>query len=215
MNSSNLRRLMPAAALAALAATASCAGSDSGGTAELSADPTQSETASASATPEPQSEPVSFADGKPFGPGCDRYAREVGFPLWKSKTMPTWLFVLSAESLRDSFGKMEQLGLGGKKKELTYFIPTNRAINALPLDTRGNMVLDDSVARRFFGHHMVGERLRPSDLDGEHRTLSDDILPIEASGKDVSVGAQGASVLCGNIQTETATVYIVDQALMS
>ncbi len=107
---------------------------------------------------------MSFADDKPFGPGCDRYSDAVDLPLRDVKTMPTWLFVGSSASLRDSFGTMEQVGLG-KEKDVTFFIPTNKAVNALPLDTRGDIVLDEAVARRFFGHHMVRGRLRPSDLD--------------------------------------------------
>ena len=34
------------------------------------------------------------------------------------------------------------------------------------------------------------------------------------SGEDFTVGSDGATVLCGNIPTDNATVYVIDSVLM-
>ncbi len=38
------------------------------------------------------------------------------------------------------------------------------------------------------------------------------MLTVEGSGEDFTIG--DASVVCGNVQTANATVYVVDQVLM-
>jgi uncharacterized surface protein with fasciclin (FAS1) repeats len=51
-------------------------------------------------------------------------------------------------------------------------------------------------------------------------TLAGDEVTVEGSGEDFTVAAGGtvlgemeASVICGNVQTANATVYIIDQVL--
>ncbi|MDT0184639.1 fasciclin domain-containing protein, partial [Microbacterium sp. ARD31] len=39
-----------------------------------------------------------------------------------------------------------------------------------------------------------------------------DMITVEGSGEDFTV--DGATVVCGNVQTANATVYLVDQVLM-
>ena len=175
--------------------------------------PTASDATASTPSPSETADPPP-PDGKPFGPGCDRYLPRSGPDLDMVAGIPTPEWVLVQDSLRDSFGKMLQVGLA-EKRDVTYFVPTNKAVNALPLDVRGELVTDDRRARRFFGHHIVTERLAPSALSGDHRTVARDTLTITVSGEDVGVGLQGADVVCGNIETRDATVYIVDQALQS
>jgi uncharacterized surface protein with fasciclin (FAS1) repeats len=69
-------------------------------------------------------------------------------------------------------------------------------------------------------HHVIPGRLTPEQLAGEHTTLAGDTVTIEGSGEDFSVaadqtvvGSTEASVICGNVQTANATVYIIDQVL--
>ena len=52
----------------------------------------------------------------------------------------------------------------------------------------------------------------PSMVAGEHETLAGDMLTVEGEGEDFTIG--DATVVCGNVQTANATVYVVDQVLM-
>jgi uncharacterized surface protein with fasciclin (FAS1) repeats len=69
-------------------------------------------------------------------------------------------------------------------------------------------------------HHVIDGRLAPEDLAGTHTTLNGDEVTIEGSGEDFTVAAEGtvlgqmdAGVVCGDVQTANATVYIIDQVL--
>jgi uncharacterized surface protein with fasciclin (FAS1) repeats len=62
---------------------------------------------------------------------------------------------------------------------------------------------------------VVAEQLDPEDVVGEHQTLNGDTVTVAgdaATGLTVDGGA--ASVICGNIPTANATVYVVDSVLM-
>ena len=61
-------------------------------------------------------------------------------------------------------------------------------------------------------HHVVEGRLTPEDLAGTHETLAGDKITVEGSGEDFTVGE--ASVVCGDVQTANATVYIIDGVLL-
>ena len=61
---------------------------------------------------------------------------------------------------------------------------------------------------------MVPGQLTPDQLAGTHKTLEGEELTVEGSGEDFTVGDGGATVLCGNIPTANATVYVIDSVLM-
>ena len=50
-------------------------------------------------------------------------------------------------------------------------------------------------------------------LAGTHKTLQGDTIEITGTGEDFEVNGQ-SSVVCGNVQTANATVYIIDDVLM-
>ena len=65
---------------------------------------------------------------------------------------------------------------------------------------------------------MIGEQLGPDEIAGTQDTLNNDTLEITGDAEEgvtVANGASGdATVLCGNIPTANATVYVIDQVLM-
>ena len=61
---------------------------------------------------------------------------------------------------------------------------------------------------------MVGQRLSPDKLAGEYETLNPkQRCTVEGSGEDFTVNGS-AKVVCGNVQTANATVYIIDTVLL-
>src|SRR5215217_6855844 len=71
---------------------------------------------------------------------------------------------------------------------ITVFAPTNDAFSALPKPT-----LDQ--------------------LAGSHKTLQGGTIQVSGSGQDFKVNGT-SSVVCGNIKTANATVYLIDQVLL-
>ena len=61
-------------------------------------------------------------------------------------------------------------------------------------------------------NHVVPEKLTPEMLAGDHKTLGGGTITVAGSGEDFTVGK--AKVICGNVQTANATVYIIDGVLL-
>jgi uncharacterized surface protein with fasciclin (FAS1) repeats len=100
------------------------------------------------------------------------------------------------------------------QKAITVFAPTNDAFGKIPTKTLKGVLADKAELTKILTYHVVAGKLTPDQLDGTHQTLEGDTLTINGSGDSYSVGAQKASIVCGNVPTANATVYIVDSVLM-
>jgi uncharacterized surface protein with fasciclin (FAS1) repeats len=60
---------------------------------------------------------------------------------------------------------------------------------------------------------VVPGQLTPDQLAGSHKTLQGGTLEVSGSGEDFTINGT-SSVVCGNIQTANATVYLIDQVLL-
>jgi uncharacterized surface protein with fasciclin (FAS1) repeats len=96
---------------------------------------------------------------------------------------------------------------------ITVFAPTNDAFAKIPAATLKKVLADKKMLSSILTFHVVGEKLAPADLAGTHKTLQGGSLTVSGSGSDFKVDGK-ASVICGNVQTANATVYIIDTVLM-
>jgi len=78
------------------------------------------------------------------------------------------------------------------------------------------VLADKATLTKILTHHVVAGKLSPDQLAGTHKTLAGDTIKVEGSGDAFTVGTTGgpAKVLCGNIPTANATVYVIDTVLM-
>ena len=95
---------------------------------------------------------------------------------------------------------------------LTVFAPTDDAFAQIPKKDLNALLKDKEALTTVLTHHVIGERLSPEDVAGELETLAGDTIMVEGSGEDFT--AEGAAVVCGNVQTANATVYVIDQVMM-
>lgn len=95
---------------------------------------------------------------------------------------------------------------------LTVFAPTNDAFAKLPKGTLDKVMGNKKMLTTILTHHVVSGQLDPSAIDGRHATLAKDEVTV--SGDTTGMSVEGAKVLCGNIPTANATVYVVDTVLM-
>jgi uncharacterized surface protein with fasciclin (FAS1) repeats len=102
-------------------------------------------------------------------------------------------------------------------QDVTVIAPANPAFEAVPPDALQAVLADNAQLTAILSHHVIEGRLAPDELAGTHTTLNGDEVTIEGSGEDFTVAqtvtGTPASVICGNVQTANATVYIVDQVL--
>ncbi len=100
-------------------------------------------------------------------------------------------------------------------ENITVFAPANSAFAAMDQATLEAALADPSgLLTDVLTAHVVGERIAPEDLAGEFETLNGtEMITVEGSGEDFTVNG-GAKVVCGNVQTANATVYIIDGVLL-
>jgi uncharacterized surface protein with fasciclin (FAS1) repeats len=97
--------------------------------------------------------------------------------------------------------------------QITVFAPANSAFEKIPQSTLNGVLNDDAALKKVLTYHVVPGRLSPEQLAGTHKTLEGQDLTVSGSGTDFTVNGS-SSIVCGNVQTENATVYIVDSVLM-
>ncbi len=94
------------------------------------------------------------------------------------------------------------------------FAPTNDAFGKIPTKDLNAVLADKKPLTTILTHHVVAGQLSPDQLAGTHKTLAGDTVKVEGSGEEFTVGKENAAVLCGNIPTANATVYVIDTVLM-
>jgi uncharacterized surface protein with fasciclin (FAS1) repeats len=98
---------------------------------------------------------------------------------------------------------------------LTVFAPTNDGFGKIPEQDLNAVLADQTTLTAILSHHVVGEQLDPDKLAGEHETLNGDTITIEGDADSgFTVDGAAAHVICGNIPTKNATVYVIDSVLM-
>ena len=100
------------------------------------------------------------------------------------------------------------------QKAITVFAPTNDAFGKIPTKTLQGVLADKQTLTKILTYHVVPGELAPDQLDGTHKTLEGETLTINGSSNDFTVGMQKASIVCGNVPTANATVYIINSVLM-
>jgi uncharacterized surface protein with fasciclin (FAS1) repeats len=99
-------------------------------------------------------------------------------------------------------------------QDITVFAPTNDAFAAMDKATLDSAMADPSgLLSKVLTYHVVQGRLTPEMLAGTHKTLNGADLTVEGSGESFTVNGK-AMVVCGNVQTANATVYIIDGVLL-
>ena len=97
---------------------------------------------------------------------------------------------------------------------ITVFAPTNDAFAKIPADTLNKVLADKPTLTKILTNHVVAGKIAPDQLAGDHKTLAGTTLTVKGSGEMFTVGKENANIVCGNVTTANATVYIVDSVLM-
>ena len=99
-------------------------------------------------------------------------------------------------------------------EDITGFAPTNDAFAAMDPATLEAALADPTgLLTTVLTYHVVPGRLTPETLAGTHTTLQGGSLEVAGSGEAFTVNG-APSVVCGNVQTANATVYIIDGVLL-
>jgi uncharacterized surface protein with fasciclin (FAS1) repeats len=204
-------------AVSTLAITLSACGSD-----EASGTSASSDTSSAESSPAPETGSAVPVSDEPFGAGCSAVPAEgegsftgmtddpVATAASNNPALSTLVAAVTAANLGDTLNTTQ---------DITVLAPANPAFEAVPADALNALLADTPQLTTVLTHHVIPGRLTPEELAGTHTTVNNDEVTIEGSGEDFTIAMDGtilgmeASVICGNVQTANATVYIIDQVL--
>ena len=216
------RRVASIAAAAAvsglvLAGCSSDEGSDTENTAEGTA-PSVMTTTSASETSTMESEPAGmlvgagcadYAEANPEGPGSvEAMAMEPVATAASNNPLLTTLTSAVSGGVNPEVDLVDTLNSG----EYTVFAPIDDAFAQIDEATMQSLQTDADLLTGILTYHVVEGQAAPDQVVGEHTTLNGAQLEVTGSGDELMVN--GAGVVCGGVQTENATVYLIDQVLI-
>jgi uncharacterized surface protein with fasciclin (FAS1) repeats len=207
------RHALAAGLVVALALTAAACGGDDDDDNASSSDTTA---AAASAT-ESMTDSSAASSDMPFGAACADVPTTgegsvtgmaddpVATAASNNPLLSTLVSAVAAASLGDTLNSAENI---------TVFAPANAAFDALDEATLDAAMADPSgLLTTVLTYHVVPQRLAPDQLAGDHETLEGETLTVDGSGEDFTVNGS-ANVVCGNVQTANATVYVIDGVLL-
>jgi uncharacterized surface protein with fasciclin (FAS1) repeats len=212
-------RFRPLATVALLSAAAlalsACGGDDdnssstASGASSSAAAPTTSE-AMPSAT-------ASAGTAQTFGAGCSAVPTSGKGSFEGMATDPVATAASNNPVLSTLVTAVKQAGLVdalNTAQGVTVFAPTNDAFAKIPKATLDKVLADKATLTKILTYHVVPQQLSPDQLAGTFPTLEKQNVTVAGSGEAFTVGDQKANVVCGNVQTANATVYIIDTVLM-
>lgn len=204
-------RIRYAAGFAAAAFTAAAvAGCSSNGSSSTAASAPSSAASSMPASPS-----TSAAAMTNFGPGCSAVPASgsgsftgmaqdpVATAASNNPVLSTLVTAAKAGGLVDTLNNAQGV---------TVFAPDNAAFSAVPPATLSGLLANKTQLDKVLTYHVVAGRLSPEQLAGTHTTLEGGSVTVAGSGEDFTVNGS-AKVVCGNVQTANATVYIIDSVL--
>ena len=208
MNTTIVRRAgLASAALTLTLGLAACGGSD---------DPEEPMTSEPTAGEESSGDDMGDTDMMgAFGPGCSAIPSDGAGSLEGMADEPVATAAGSNPLLTTLVSAVTEAGLVdtlNSEESLTVFAPTDDAFAEIPQDQLDALLADKEQLTTVLTHHVVSGELGPDEIAGEHETLAGDTITVEGSDEDFTV--EDAGVICGNVPTANATVYVIDGVLM-
>ncbi|MFF7300725.1 fasciclin [Streptomyces venezuelae] len=214
MNSMKIRRTAIAVAAAALLPFSLAACSDSGS--DTKAAPTaaagdQAKTGESTPTGD------SMTGDQPFGAACAGVPKEGAGSFDGMAKDPVATAASNNPALSTLVAAVKQAGLVdtlNNAKDITVFAPTNDAFAKIPKADLDKVLADKATLTKILTYHVVGQKLTPKQLEnGSFETLEKGMVTTKGSGEAYKVN-DTSNVVCGNVKTANANVYIVDTVLM-
>ncbi|MFZ3569661.1 fasciclin domain-containing protein [Streptomyces sp. BH097] len=209
-----VRRVAVAVAAAAMlpVALTACSNSDSK---DKASDSSSSASSKKSDTASPSSNTADM--DKPFGSACSSVPKDGAGSFDGMAKDPVATAASNNPALSTLVTAVKKAGLVdtlNNAKNITVFAPTNDAFAKIPKADLNKVLADKAQLTKILTNHVVGQKLAPKDLEnGSFDTLAKTKLTTAGSGENYKVN-DTANVVCGNVKTANANVYIIDSVLM-
>ncbi|MBD8871176.1 fasciclin domain-containing protein [Nocardioides donggukensis] len=207
-----LRQSGAAAAVLALSVTLAACGSD-----DESSNSAGEDTSSESEAPTSEEPAADDAGAQTFGEGCSLIPDDGAGSFNGMATEPVATAASGNPLLKTLVTAVGEAGLVdtlNSAEALTVFAPTDDAFAKIPEKDLNAVLADKELLTQILTGHVVAGQLGPDELSGELETLAGNTIEVKGSDESFTVADEEANVLCGNIPTSNATVYVIDTVLM-
>ena len=207
-------RLLATSGLAAcLALTAAACSSSPSSSASSPA--TSAPASSAPASSAPASSGATTASD--FGPGCASVPKTGAGSFTGMSTAPVATAASANPVLSTLVTAVKKAGLVdtlNSASGITVFAPDNAAFAKIPAETLNQVLANKAELTKILTYHVVAGRYTPSQLAAGTplKTLEGATVTPALMGSTYEVNS--ADVVCGNVHTANATVYIINTVLM-
>jgi uncharacterized surface protein with fasciclin (FAS1) repeats len=156
-----------------------------------------------------------MAESAAFGPGCGMVPA-TGMGSFHGMSMDPAVTAAAHNPLLTAFAAdVKTAGLTGELDSmhaLTVFAPANSAFRKLPA-SQMSMMHSTAELARILKYHVVSGRVTPAELARGMTLKSLEGSPLKTSKMGSVYEVNNADVICGNIQTANATVYVISKVL--
>jgi uncharacterized surface protein with fasciclin (FAS1) repeats len=153
---------------------------------------------------------------KPFGAGCAAVPTSGKGSFSGMSADPVATAASNNPALSTLVTAVKKAGLVdtlNSAQNITVFAPTNDAFKKIPAKTLNKVLADKKTLSSILTYHVVGQKVAPSGLaSGSFKTLQGGTVMTSGSGESYKVN--DANIVCGNVQTANATVYLIDTVMM-
>jgi uncharacterized surface protein with fasciclin (FAS1) repeats len=208
-----------------LAVTVSAAGLTMGLAACSSGSSGTSASSSSAASAKPSSSSSSMASAMPsgsttamnFGSGCASVPKSGAGSFSGMSTAPVATAASANPVLSTLVTAVKQAGLVdtlNSAKDITVFAPANSAFAKIPAATLKSVLANKAELTKILTYHVASGRYTPAMLATGKPIKTLEGGTVTPAGSGTSFTVNGAHVVCGNVQTANATVYIIDTVMM-
>ena len=213
----NLRLFATTGIAAAMAVGAAACSSSASSTAASSSTPMASSSGSAMASSAAGSGSSASAASADFGPACSSVPKTGAGSFTGMATAPVATAASANPVLSTLVTAVKKAGLVdtlNSASGITVFAPDNAAFAKIPATTLNGVLANKAELTKILTYHVVSGRITPAQLASgmSLKTLEGGTVTTAMSGGTYTVN--GADVVCGNVQTANATVYIIGSVLM-
>ena len=175
-----------------------------------------SSSAAAPPAPAPASSSPSSASTTDFGSGCAAVPASGAGSFTGMATAPVATAASANPVLSTLVTAVKVAGLVdtlNSAKNITVFAPDNSAFGKIAPATLKSVLANKAELTKILTYHVVAGRVTPAELasGAALKTLEGGTVMPAKTGSTYSVN--GAEVICGNVQTANATVYIINSVL--
>ena len=152
-----------------------------------------------------------------FGSGCASVPKSGAGSFSGMSTAPVATAASANPVLSTLVTAVKQAGLVdtlNSAKDITVFAPANSAFAKIPAATLKSVLANKAELTKILTYHVASGRYTPAQLATGKPIKTLEGGTVTPAGSGTSFTVNGAHVVCGNVQTANATVYIIDTVMM-